>query len=66
MNDKGEPVINVEKCTGCRRCLKICPSTALEIYLTPEQLKIIAEMGKEAAAVPEAEEVEEETEEVDA
>jgi electron transfer flavoprotein alpha subunit len=35
MNDKGEPVINLEKCTGCRRCIRICPAEAIEIYFTP-------------------------------
>ena len=59
MNDKGEPVITVEKCIGCRKCLKICPADALEIYYTPEEQKILAEIAartKEAAA-PQVEEV---------
>jgi electron transfer flavoprotein alpha subunit len=45
MNDQGEPVIIPEKCTGCRRCLRVCPSDALEIYFPPEQLKILEELG---------------------
>ncbi len=62
MNEQGEPVINVEKCTGCRRCLKACPADAIEIYFTPEQQKILDEIAKETgtAAVPEVEEVSEE------
>ncbi len=44
INDKGEPVINIEKCIGCRRCLKVCPAEALEIYFTPEEQKILAEI----------------------
>lgn len=61
MNDQGEPVIIVEKCIGCRKCLKVCPADALEIYYTPEERKILAEIEARAkAAVPEAEEVSEE------
>jgi electron transfer flavoprotein alpha subunit len=58
MNDKGEPVITVEKCIGCRKCLKVCPADALEIYYTPEEQKILAEM-KARAQTTEAPEVEE-------
>ncbi|MDL5503455.1 MAG: 4Fe-4S dicluster domain-containing protein, partial [Candidatus Methanoperedens sp.] len=45
MNDKGEPVINLEKCIGCRRCIKICPAQALEIFYTPEEQKIIHQIA---------------------
>jgi electron transfer flavoprotein alpha subunit len=59
MNDKGEPVITVEKCIGCRKCLKVCPADALEIYYTPEEQKILAEIAARAktAEAPEVEEV---------
>ncbi|MFQ6122538.1 MAG: 4Fe-4S dicluster domain-containing protein, partial [Dehalococcoidales bacterium] len=58
MNDKGEPIIIVEKCTGCRRCIKVCPAEAIEIYYTPEEQKILAEIEAQAkAAVPAVEEV---------
>ncbi|MFC1955636.1 FAD-binding protein [Chloroflexota bacterium] len=60
MNDKGEPIIAAEKCTGCRRCIKICPSEALEIYYTPEELKILAEIEASKVAVAPAVEEEEE------
>ncbi len=62
MDDKGEPVIDVSKCIGCRKCLKVCPTEALEIYLTPEEQKILAELAAQtgAAAAPLAEEEEEE------
>ena len=67
MNDQGEPIFDITKCTGCRRCIKACPSDAIEIYFTPEQQKILNEIAKEAAAaaVPEVEEevLEEEEEE---
>ena len=59
MDDRGEPIISVEKCIGCRKCLKVCPSEALEIYYTPEEQKILAEIEARtrAAARPEVEEV---------
>ncbi|MBL7166309.1 MAG: electron transfer flavoprotein subunit alpha [Dehalococcoidales bacterium] len=62
MNDAGEPVFDIEKCTGCRRCVRICPSDAIEIYFTPEQQKILDELAKKeiAEAEPEVEEVDEE------
>ncbi len=30
MNDRGEPIIDLEKCIGCLKCLKVCPAAALE------------------------------------
>ena len=56
MNDQGEPIINTEKCIGCRKCVKVCPSEALEMFLTPEEEKLLAELEAEGAL--EAEEVE--------
>jgi len=43
MTDSGEPVIEAVKCIGCQKCLKVCPASALEIFYTPEELKILAE-----------------------
>jgi len=60
MNDKGEPIIDTTRCTGCRKCVKICPAEALEIYYTPEELKILAELEKEKGGPGEVEEVDEE------
>jgi len=62
MNDDGEPVFDITKCTGCRRCVRICPAEAIEIYFTPEQQKILDELAKQgaAAAEPEVEEMDEE------
>jgi electron transfer flavoprotein alpha subunit len=45
MNEQGEPIIIVAKCIGCRKCLKICPADALEIYLTPEEQRLLAEIA---------------------
>jgi len=50
MNEKGEPIINIEKCIGCRRCIKVCPVNALEMYYTPEEQKILAEIAALARA----------------
>ena len=58
MNEKGEPIIDVSKCIGCQKCLKICPATALEMFFTPEEKKILAELdaAKGKVAVAEVEE----------
>jgi electron transfer flavoprotein alpha subunit len=52
MNDKGEPVFNVAKCTGCQRCLRICPASAIEMYFTPEQLEILKTFEKQPVNQP--------------
>ncbi|MBA7675642.1 Caffeyl-CoA reductase-Etf complex subunit CarE [subsurface metagenome] len=60
MNDKGEPIIDITKCAGagCSKCLKVCPVDALEMYYTPEEQKILAEIAKQVpAAVTTAKEV---------
>ncbi|MFC2022112.1 electron transfer flavoprotein subunit alpha [Chloroflexota bacterium] len=60
MNDKGEPITDITKCagTGCSKCIKACPVDALEIYYTPEEQKVLAEIAKQAPAAV-AEKVEE-------
>ncbi len=45
-DEKGEPHIALELCTGCRRCIRVCPASALEIFFTPEEQKILDELGK--------------------
>jgi electron transfer flavoprotein alpha subunit len=52
MNEKGEPVIDLEKCTRCQRCLKICPVQAIEIYYTPEEQEILDELAKQKTTAP--------------
>jgi electron transfer flavoprotein alpha subunit len=59
MNDNGEPVIIIEKCIGCRRCIKVCPSAAMEMSYTPEEQKILAEIAASSTG-KEPEEAEEE------
>jgi electron transfer flavoprotein alpha subunit len=58
MNEAGEPIIITEKCIGCRKCIKVCPADAIEIYYTPEEQKILAELVEQAekAKTPEPEE----------
>jgi len=55
MTDSGEPIILTDKCIGCLKCVKICPAAALEMYFTPEEQKILAELA--AAALPVEEEL---------
>jgi len=59
MTDSGEPIILTQKCIGCLKCVKVCPASALEMYFTPEELKILEELAKAAGGVVE-EEVDEE------
>src|SRR4030066_1651279 len=67
MNEAGEPVIDLAKCTGCRRWLKACPVDALEMFFTPDQLKILEQLArKEPEAAPEAAEAQPVEEEVKA
>ncbi len=54
MNDKGEPIIDLEKCTGCQQCVKICPVQALEIVYTPEEQKILDELAKQTTVTESA------------
>ncbi len=48
MNEKGEPVFDLTKCTGCRRCLRICPAGAIEIFFSPEQLELLKQFEPQA------------------
>ncbi len=41
MNGAGEPLIIVDKCIGCVKCVKVCPAQALEMFFTPEEQKIL-------------------------
>ena len=52
MNEKGEPIIDLEKCTGCQRCVKVCPAAALEIFFSQEEQKILDELARQKAAQP--------------
>jgi electron transfer flavoprotein alpha subunit len=32
-DEKGEPVIDLEKCIGCLKCVKVCPAAAIDKFL---------------------------------
>ena len=51
MTEDGEPIIDVAKCIGCLKCVKICPASAIEMYFTPEEQKILAELAASDAPV---------------
>jgi len=53
MNDVGEPIIIPEKCIGCIKCVKICPAEALEMFFTPEEMKILEQLVVSSAPVEE-------------
>ncbi|MDD5285138.1 MAG: electron transfer flavoprotein subunit alpha [Desulfuromonadaceae bacterium] len=53
MTDSGEPIIETGKCIGCLKCVKICPATAIEMYFTPEEQKILDELAASAAPAEE-------------
>jgi len=50
MSDGGEPIILTEKCIGCIKCVKVCPAEALEMFFTPEELKILEEIARRQEA----------------
>ena len=41
MNPAGAPIIDIQKCIGCVKCVKICPASALEMHFTAEEQKIL-------------------------
>src|SRR6266568_7981983 len=55
MTDSGEPIIDAAKCIGCQKCVKICPASALEMFFTPEEQKILEQLA--ASTVPVEEEI---------
>ncbi|MDD2308077.1 MAG: electron transfer flavoprotein subunit alpha [Desulfuromonadaceae bacterium] len=55
MTDGGEPIIEAAKCIGCQKCIKICPASALEMFFTPEEQKILDELAKTAGSTVEEE-----------
>jgi len=55
MTDEGKPVISIEKCISCLKCIKVCPTNAIEIYFTPEEQRILDEIKAQSYALPEPE-----------
>jgi len=58
MNDAGEPIVIIDKCIGCVKCIKICPAEAMEMFFTPEEQKILEQLA--ATAAPAEEEIDDE------
>ncbi len=56
LNEKGEPVIDLEKCIGCGKCLNVCPAEAIERFYTPEEKALLAEIEKSGAPKEEPQE----------
>ncbi|MCL2761464.1 MAG: electron transfer flavoprotein subunit alpha [Desulfuromonadales bacterium] len=59
MTDAGEPIVLLDACIGCEKCVKICPAQALEMRFTPEEERILAELAK--SGQPQIDEVDEES-----
>ena len=55
MTEDGEPIILLDKCIGCNKCVKVCPASALELFF-PEGAPA------QATATEDAEEIDEEAE----
>lgn len=47
MNDQGEPIILLDECIGCRKCVKICPSDGLEMVYTVGEEETLEELEAE-------------------
>jgi len=61
MTDAGEPLIGTEACIGCAKCVKICPAGALEMFFSPDELKILDEIARQQGTQQdEAEEIDDE------
>jgi electron transfer flavoprotein alpha subunit len=54
MTDGGEPIISIEKCTGCLKCIKVCPVDAIEIYFTPKEQRILDKIKTQTSVVEDA------------
>jgi electron transfer flavoprotein alpha subunit len=50
MNDAGAPIIDTAACTGCTKCVKICPASALEMAFTAEERTILDQLAAAKAA----------------
>jgi electron transfer flavoprotein alpha subunit len=58
MNEKGEPIVDIEKCIGCNKCAKICPAEAMEMF----QPQALGDAGSSAEEDTETEPEEEASE----
>lgn len=46
LTDDGEPTVAKDLCIGCKKCVKACPADAFEMYFTPEQLEVLAQIAE--------------------
>lgn len=58
MTNDGEPIIEAEKCIGCKKCAKNCPGDAIEMRFTEEELAILKEHFSDVEEVEELSEEE--------
>ncbi|MCP4717337.1 MAG: 4Fe-4S dicluster domain-containing protein, partial [Deltaproteobacteria bacterium] len=63
MDDAEMPIIEEGKCIGCKKCIKVCPAEAIEIFFTPEEEALLKELEAEGGAADAEEEPEEEKKE---
>ncbi|MBJ6725103.1 electron transfer flavoprotein subunit alpha [Geomesophilobacter sediminis] len=45
MNEQGEPIINFDRCIGCKKCVNVCPASALVMEFTDEEKKILEQLA---------------------
>jgi electron transfer flavoprotein alpha subunit len=50
MSDAGEPVIAADSCIGCRKCVKICPASALEMAFTQGERKVLDRLAADGTS----------------
>jgi electron transfer flavoprotein alpha subunit len=55
MTDDGEPVISMDKCTRCLKCIKVCPVGAIEMYFTPQEQRILDNIKTQTSVVADPE-----------
>jgi electron transfer flavoprotein alpha subunit len=41
-DEKGEPIIDLEKCIGCLKCVKVCPADAIEKFSLADETSVAA------------------------
>ncbi len=58
MDAAGAPIVNLEKCIGCTKCVKVCPVQALEMFFTAEEQRVLEAL--KAGGAPAAEEPDDE------
>ncbi len=59
MTEAETPIIDDGKCIGCRKCVKVCPADAIEMYFTPEEEALLKELEAAGGAAEEEEAPEE-------